>query len=42
MKIFVHQGALGPSWERPIVIREVVRGGVYKLEDLNGKELVHL
>ena len=34
-------GALGPTWEGPYRVKEIVRPGTYRLEDLNGRILPH-
>ena len=34
-------GPFRPNWEGPYKVKRIVRIGVYKLEDLGGKTLVH-
>ena len=35
------EGKLGPNWEGPYLITEVVRPGTYRIQDLEGKVLPH-
>ena len=34
-------GSFGPNWEGPYKVVRIVRGGVYELEDLEGRPLKH-
>ena len=35
------EGTLGPNWEGPYLITEVVRPGIYKIQNSDGKVLLH-
>lgn len=34
-------GVLGPNWEGPYRIREVLRSETYKMEELSGESIKH-
>ena len=34
-------GVLGPTWEGPYRVRQVIRDGTYRLEETGGKEIKH-
>ena len=36
------EGKLGPNWEGPYLVTEVVRLGSYRIQNFEGKVLLHL